>query len=48
MLGRGAMAQMLIKDTTGRLDAMKSAGGYSRVGGSAFTDEIKVAADALM
>jgi len=42
------MAQMLIKDTSGRLDAMNASAGYSSVGGVEFTDEIKAAADALM
>jgi len=48
ILGRCGMAQMLIKDTSGRLDAMNASAGYSSVGGVEFTDEIKAAADALM
>jgi len=44
---RKAMAQMLILDTSGKLEAMNSMGGYSDDAGIEFTDEIKAAAEDL-
>jgi len=44
---RNTMAQMLILDTTGKLEAMNRMGGYSDDTGIEFTDEIKAAAEDL-
>ena len=44
---RNAMAEMLILDTTGKLEMMNRMGGYSDDAGVDFTDEIKAAAQKL-